>query len=157
MKTIIKLIGVLILLGLATMTFAQDEPTISVPCEIGQGFRWKDYHNPQLYMTFVQAAPTYMTGNGIWEFSAIARTVICDGQTDYYVGNGVSFKVYEPRSKSFNLQLQGSALFGTRERKLFGGGVKIEKGPFYLVLNARQEYEFKELYVDGGFGFNPFK
>ncbi len=152
---------ILMLMLVSAIAFAQkpEEPeaSLSVPFEIGQGFRFKDYHNPQLYSVFVQTAPTYETADGKWKFSAIARSIFCDGQTDYYAGNGINFKVYEPKSKSWNLQIQTSALFGTRERKLFGGGITLEKPPFYIVINARQEYEFKELYFDAGFGFNPFK
>ena len=131
--------------------------SLDVPFEMGQGFVFKDYHSPQHYSAYVQTSVDYVTDNDRWAFRGIARTVFSNGLQDYYLGNAIAYKVYEPKSAKWNLQLQMHALFGTRDRKLFGGGIIAEYSPFYVTVNARQEYTNKELYFDGGVGVYPFK
>lgn len=133
------------------MSFDLPAQTIfTIPFEIGQGFHFKDYHYPQWYSVNVSTKPTMAIDK--FQFSAVVLAVTSDGRTDYFAGNAVGYKFYEKKDKTWNLQLSGSALFGTNERKLYGGGLILEKGDFYLSANVRQEYENKELWFDGSLG-----
>lgn len=152
--TIISILFCLLTLALVAPAAGQ---SLDVPFEIGQGFVFKDYASPQHYSAYVQTSVDYATNNDRWKFRGIARTVFSNGLQDYYVGNAIGFKFLEPKTKAWNLQVQLHALFGTRDRKLFGGGVIAEYAPFFVTANVRQEYTNKELYFDGGIGVYPFK
>lgn len=121
--------------------------TFTSSVQLGQGFRFIDYHTPQFYMAYGQAS----FGIKVIEkasISAVSRVDFCDGNVDIYAGNQVDYGLFD--SQNWQLSIQGSALFGSRGRQLFGGGATIGNPPFFITINARQEYSNKELYFDGG-------
>ena len=144
-----KIIFAVIITFLLSSYLPAQQPTFTLPTEIGQGFRFKDYQNPQ------SSKPTYTTADGKLSVSAIGMTNFSDGITDYFAGNGVTYRVLS--NKNFSLSAGATALFGTHERKLFGGNVMVDQDLFYIIINARQEYTQKEFWFDGAVGIKLFK
>ena len=137
---------------------AQLNAQITLPVEIGQGFKWKDYQNPQWYMFNVTVNPTYNVLNDKVGITTIGMTTYCDGEVDLYGGPQISGKIYEAADQTFNVQVKASALLGSGGKQLFGGGVNLEfVKMFYISINARQEYEYKELWFDAGLGISFLK
>ena len=137
---------------------AQLNAQITLPVEIGQGFKWKDYQNPQWYMFNVAVNPTYNVLNDKVGITTIGMTTYCDGEVDLYGGPQISGKIYEAADQTFNVQVKASALLGSGGKQLFGGGVNLEfVKMFYISINARQEYEYKELWFDAGLGISFLK
>lgn len=128
-----------------------------IPFEVGQGFKFKDYKNPQYYLVSTSVKPAMETVNNKLIISSIITTTFSNGETDVFAGTGISYKVFQ-KDSSFNIQLGGNILYGTNQRKLFGGNLTFEfDETFYLNLNIRQEYSQKELWLDGGVGVNLFQ
>lgn len=151
-----KTISVIVLLVLFLSADVQaQQPTFTLPTEIGQGFKFIDSHNPQFYSLQVSTKPTYTTADGKLSLSAIGMTSFSDGITDYFVGNGVSYKILA--TKNYNIIAGITALFGTNERQLFGGSIAVDKDLFYIIVNARQEYTRKEFWFDGAIGIKLFQ
>lgn len=148
------LIAVIITLLLSSNLSAQ-QPTFTLPTEIGQGFKFIDYHNPQFYALQLSTKPTYTTADGKLSLSAIGMASFSDGITDYFAGNGVSYRVLA--NKNYNISAGLTALFGTNERQLFGGSIMVDKDLFYIIVNARQEYTQKEFWFDGAVGIKLFQ
>lgn len=151
MKTITSIIF-LVLLSLNVN--AQDTSKFSLPVEVGQGFVFENYHNPQWYSTSITVNPTYSIFENKLHLSEITMAIFSDGLTDYYAGGGVAYTIF--RKKNYNIQLRGSALIGTRDKRLYGGGVKLESGEFFISVNGMQEYSQKRFYFSGGFGYTIF-
>lgn len=148
-KLLLSLIAFIVIYFSTPMLFAQE---FGVPFEISQGFQFKDYHHPQFYSTYASLDPTYSTIDGKLRISAMLLTVFCDGTVDYFIGSRAAYRVYMPKDSSFNIQLTVSALAGHNNKQLYGGGVIVQKGPFYLTANARQEYQERKFWFDAGIG-----
>ena len=154
MKKIRKYGAVFMLLIMVTGANAQ----ITFPLELGQGFKWKDYQNPQWYLFNMTVNPTVGVLNNKAALTTVGMTTYCDGEVDLYGGPQISGKIYEAADQTFNVQVKASALFGSGGKKLFGGGVNLEfVKMFYISINARQEYEYKELWFDAGLGISFIK
>jgi len=125
--------------------------TFGLSAEIGQGFKFIDYHNPQFYMVNASVKPSL----GFFKEKAIATTIVmtafCDGYTYVYGGTGLSYRAYE--KNNFKAELGVTALFGSKARQLYGINASFDFGEsFYISLNARQEYKNKEFWFDGAIG-----
>lgn len=150
MKNIILILSLFI----SAISFSQEK--YSVPVQISQGFKFKDYHNPQLYMVSTSVKPSIVFLNSKLKTTAIVQTTFSDGVTDVLSGPGISYKVYE--NPSFNIQLGATALYGSNNRQLYGGDLTVEfESLFFLNVNIAQEYSNKELWFSGGVGLNVFK
>ncbi len=135
----------------AATTYAQN---FSLPTEIGQGFKFKDYSHPQFYMVKTSVSPTMEFG--IIRTSAIVMTAFSDGYTYLFAGAGVSGEVF--RSKSLGVNAGLTALPGSEGRALYGVVVKLEHSSnLFISLNARREVKYNELWFDGSVGINLFK
>lgn len=159
--TIITIVYVLFMLlvwslyGYAQTKEDQSGPSkFTLSTEVAQGFVFKDYHNPQWYSASISVVPKYSMLDNKLFITEITMAIFSDGLTDYYAGGGLEYKIYE--KKNYNIQLMASALIGTRDSRLYGGGIKLESGDFYLTATGRQEYNKKEFYFSGGFGINLF-
>ena len=108
-----------------------------------------------LLSSYLPAQQPTFTLPGKLSVSAIGMTNFSDGITDYFAGNGVTYRVLS--NKNFSLSAGATALFGTHERKLFGGNVMVDQDLFYIIINARQEYTQKEFWFDGAVGIKLFK
>lgn len=150
-----KKIFLILSLFVSTISFSQEK--FSIPVQISQGFKFKDYHNPQLYMVSASVKPSAVFLNGKLKTTAIVQTSFSDGVTDVLSGPGLSYKVYE-KDPSFNIQLGGTALYGSNNRQLYGGDLTVEfERLFFINVNISQEYSNKELWFSGGVGLNVFK
>lgn len=155
MITRIKIIAILILTIFTVRLQAQQ---VTLPVELGQGFKWKDYSNPQWYTFSMTLNPSVSVMNDKVGLTTVGMSTYCDGEVDLYGGPQISGKVYESADQTFNVQVKASALLGSGGKKLFGGGVNLEfVKMFYISINARQEYEYKEFWFDAGLGISFIK
>lgn len=133
-------------------TETDDEAEMIGSIEIGQGFRFKDYHHPQFYSVSTTAKTTLKIDRT--RISALVHAVFSDGLTNYFYGNQAAYIIH--KKPDWNIQVTASSMFGTQDRKLYGGGLIFEKKNWYLSVNARQEHENKELWFDGSVGLKIF-
>ncbi|MBV6480220.1 MAG: hypothetical protein HGGPFJEG_03073 [Ignavibacteria bacterium] len=126
--------------------------TFELPFEIGQGFKFKDYHTPQFYLVNTTVKPTVKFVSDKLITSAIVMTAFSDGYTYLFAGPGISYMLLQ--KNSFKIYAGVTTLAGSEARRLYGGNVTAELAPqFYISLNARQEYTQKEFWFDGSLGF----
>lgn len=153
MKTI-KAIVVIVLLILTGLSGCVPAPvpaqTFKGRVEVGQGFKFKDYKNPQWYMLTTSIKPSAGFFDDKLQLSIPVLVMYSDGITDYYTGTEASVKVYE--KNKFNIQLLGSALMGTKSKRIYGGGPRVEYDTWYVSINVRQENENKHFLFDGAIG-----
>jgi hypothetical protein len=149
-----KIIFTLALLAIITsQSFSQ---TFTLPYEIGQGFKFINYQNPQYYMLTTTVKPSIQVVNDKLILSSIVMTTFTDGVTDVFAGTGANYKVFE-KGESFDLQIGSTALFNA-EKQLYGINIITEfDNLFYITLNARQEYSQKEFWFDAGVGIKLVK
>ncbi len=125
--------------------------TFKLTAEIGQGFKFIDYHNPQFYMmnASVKAPLSFLKEKA--KVTSIVMTAFCDGYTYVFGGTGLSYQVY--KNNNFKADLGITTLFGSEARDLYGINTTLDFGEsFYISLNARQEYKHKEFWFDGAIG-----
>lgn len=138
---------------MTSLTSAQD---FNLTAEAGQGFKFQDYHNPQLYMVSASVTPSFKFLDGKLNASSILWSAFSDGYTYLFAGPGVSYKVFQ--KNDFAISLGATALYGSEALQLYGLNTSINISPeFYITLNARQEYSRKEFWFDGGVGFQLLK
>lgn len=146
-----KIFAILFAILLSAQCFSQ---SFDMPVEIGQGFKFIDYHNPQYYMLTSTVKPSIQVVNEKLTLSTIVMTTFSDGVTDVFAGSGASYKIFE--KDEFNLQLGGTALFNGN-KQLYGGSLTAGfNGLFHITANVRQEYSQKELWFDAGVGIDLF-
>jgi len=123
--------------------------------EVGQGFKFKEYNEPQFYMFNSTVKPAVLLMNGKLNATAIAMGAVSDGYTYIFGGTGFDYAVYT--KDKFSISVGATALFGSEARALYGLNATVNLDPsFYITLNARQEYTQKEFWFDGGAGFRIF-
>lgn len=129
--------------------------TFTLSTEVGQGFKFKDYNNPQFYLVNSTVKPAASLLDGKMNASAIVMGAFSDGYTYVFGGTGLDYAVLT--KNEFSISVGATALFGSEARSLYGLNttINLDKS-FYLTLNARQEYSQKEFWFDGGAGFRIF-
>lgn len=146
MKNLILCFILLIAAGLKAQSFS---------AEIGQGFKFKDYHHPQFYSIQTTVKPTFTLTDNL-RMDALMMGAFSDGYTYLFAGAGINYKVYE--KEKFNLNIGLTSMKGSENRFLYGLNVCAGfKQDFYLTLNARHEYTMKEFWFDAGVGYNIIK
>lgn len=128
------------------------------PVEIGQGFTSSKASPPEIYLATAYIKPSYALLNNNFILGATGMLAYSDGLVTYFGGPRVALKIFQIDFSHFGYlmktYLTGEALWGTRDKKLFGGGVGFVLEPVSLSINARQEYTNKEFWFDASFGLN---
>lgn len=129
--------------------------TFSVSAEVGQGFKFIDYHNPQFYMVNASVTPSFEFIDGKLNAQSIVWSAFSDGYTYLFAGPGVSYNVFQ--KNNLGIDLGATALYGSEALQLYGLNAKVSLSTdFYITLNARQEYSRKEFWFDGGVGMKIY-
>lgn len=129
-----------------------------LPLELGQGFTSSEASPPEIYLATVTIKPSYVFAKNTVRIGATGMLAYSDGLISYLGGPRVAVRIYQSNlgmfGEIFNIQVTSEALWGTRNKELFGGGFTFEADPAVLSLNAWQEYKSKELWFDVSFGVN---
>ncbi len=143
---------------LSTLLFASipcKSQTFTLSTEIGQGFKFIDYHNPQFYMVESTIKPAVDLLYGKLNATSIIMGAFSDGVSYIFGGTGAGYEVY--RKEDFAVELGATALFGSEGKVLYGLNANVNiNTSVYLTVNARQEYTQKEFWFDGGVGARIF-
>lgn len=143
------------ILFLALMLFAASSfgQSFQLSLEVGQGFKFKDYHNPQFYLVSTAFKPGMNLFDDRFNVTAPVMTLWSDGYTYLFTGSEVSYIPYD--NGKIAVSVGASALFGSEGRELYGGNLRVKfNNNFYLFTNIRQEHKRKELWFDGGIAVN---
>lgn len=128
------------------------------PVEIGQGFTSSKASPPEIYLASAYIKPSYALVKNNLIIGATGMLAYSDGLVTYFGGPRVAVKIFQIDFSHFGYlmktYLTGEALWGTRDKKLFGGGIGCTVEPVTLSINARQEYTNKEFWFDASFGLD---
>lgn len=133
-----------------TQTKEDSNSEINYAFEIGQGFRFQDFHHPEIYTVAMQFNPSISTADGKIRAGASTMAVYFNGITEFFGGARIGYRVYNNKNVSVYTNIE--QLFGEKDRWLFGGGVNLEYGPLIVSVSAHQEYTNKEFWFTGGAG-----
>ena len=118
--------------------------------EIGQGFKFKDYHTPQFYQVQSTIKTAYTLTDDL-KLDGIMMGAFSDGYTYLFGGSSINYTLY--RKDKFSLSSGVSVLAGSEGRALYGLNLNAGYRDFYLSFNARQEYSRKEFWFDAAVGY----
>lgn len=163
-KRNIYLLIFLMLFGFTdAVLFSQEkEKILVIPVELGQGFRRGSNSPPEIYLASLSTKPSFVLIKNNLRVGATGMIVYNNGNMDLFGGPRVTMKVFESAiilGGIFNIQLGAEALWGTRNKKLFGGSIIIDADVVCASINGWQEYYNKELWIDisVGLSFNIWK
>ena len=147
-----KIILFALLLFVTTLSYSQ---TFTLSTEVGQGFKFIDYQNPQFYMVESTVKPAVNFLDGKLNATSIVMGVFSDGVSYIFGGTGAGYEVF--RKEDFAVELGATALFGSEGKVLYGLNAALNfNKTVYASINARQEYTQKEFWFDGGIGFRIY-
>lgn len=156
MKTLYTFCSFFSLLGAG---FAQDfPPGWIIPLELGQGFV-KPKGGNELYLVALQVSPQYTLVEGSLRAGATAGVFYNSSKLQALAGPRVSVKLFTgPKiltATSFNINLLGEFLWGTKSQQLLGGGIGFETSNlFSLSLKVHSDLNLKTTWFQTGLSIN---
>ena len=124
-----------------------------------QGAVTSFHARPDLYVGNLQLSPQVTLVPDYLRLSAIGGIAFYNKHWYGTYGAGLNFKLatirFEPFGSLLNLQAQLQHLWGTKDQKLVGGGIKAELGQIILLgISAHRDYGLHEWWLQSGIGFN---
>ena len=127
--------------------------------EATQGAVTSFHARPDLYVGTLQVSPQVTLIPDYLRLSAIGGIAFSNKRLFGLYGAGLNIKLatirFEPFGSLLNLQAQLQHLWGTKDQKLAGGGLKAELGQIILVgISAHRDYGLHQWWLQSGIGFN---
>ena len=161
MIRLLKGSGLIAALGISLSMQAQEEfPKGWVMyLEAMQGAVTTFHSGPDLYAGNLQLSPQATLVPDYLRVSAIGGMAFYNKKIIGMYGAGLNLKLatvrFNPFGSLLNLQAQLQHLWGTKDQKLLGGGLKAELGQIILLgVSAHRDYGLRDWWLQAGIGFN---